>query len=41
MRGLMARAVILIDENGKIQYTQLVKNLSDEPDYDSVLKLLK
>lgn len=41
MRGLMARAVILIDENGKIKYTQLVENISDEPDYDSVLKLLK
>lgn len=41
MRGLMARSVILIDETGKIQYTELVKNISDEPDYDSVLKLLK
>lgn len=41
MRGVMARAVILVDENGKIKYTQLVDNLSDEPHYDSVLKLLK
>lgn len=41
MRGLMARAVILIDETGKVKYTELVHNLSDEPDYESVLKLLK
>lgn len=39
MKGLMARAVIAIDVNGEIIYTQVVKNISDEPDYDSVLNL--
>lgn len=39
MRGLMARAVIAIDESGNIIHTQIVKNISDEPDYGSVLNL--
>ncbi len=35
---LLARAIFLVDRNGIIQYTQLVKELADEPDYDAVLK---
>lgn len=38
LRGLMARAVIVIDENGKVCYTQLVSNISNEPDYDAALR---
>ena len=39
--GLLARAVIVIDENGKIIYTQLVQEISQEPDYDDVMKNIK
>lgn len=38
LRGLMARAVVVIDENGKVCYTQLVINISNEPDYDAALR---
>lgn len=38
MAGLTARAVIVIDEHGKILYTQLVEDISKEPDYDMALK---
>jgi len=39
--GLTTRAVIIIDENDKIIYTELVAEVADEPDYDSVLATLK
>ena len=38
LRGLTARAVIVIDENGKVRYTQLVKEVSNEPDYEAALQ---
>ncbi|WP_020562495.1 thiol peroxidase [Methylosarcina fibrata] len=40
LAGLTARAVIVVDENDKISYTQLVNELTHEPDYDSVLAAL-
>lgn len=38
LEGLMARAVIVVDENGKVSYTQLIENISHEPDYEAALK---
>ena len=38
LEGLMARAVIVVDESGKVSYTQLVENISHEPDYEAALK---
>jgi thioredoxin-dependent peroxiredoxin len=35
--GLLARAVFVVGKNGKIVYTQLVPDLSHEPDYDAVI----
>ena len=40
-RGLLARAVVVIDETGKIMYTQLVNEVSEEPDYQDVMDALK
>ncbi len=37
LAGLDARSVILLDEEGKVTYTQLVSEIVDEPDYDAVL----
>lgn len=34
---LLARAVFAVDREGTIQYIQLVKELTEEPDYDAVL----
>lgn len=38
---LLARAVFLIDQNGKIQYKQIVSEVSKEPDYEAALSALK
>jgi thiol peroxidase len=40
LRGLLARAVVIIDEDGTIKYTELVKDISMEPDYDAAIKAL-
>lgn len=34
LRGLLARAVILIDEEGKIKAKSLCENITEEPDYE-------
>ena len=41
MAGLLARAVLIIDENGKLIYSQLVDDIVHEPDYAAALKALK
>jgi thiol peroxidase len=38
---LLARAVFLVDRKGIVQYIQLVKEVTHEPDYEEVLKALK
>ena len=38
---LLARAVFVVDKGGIIQHVQLVKEIADEPDYDSVMAVLK
>lgn len=40
LAGLTARAVIVIDEKDRVIYTELVSELSDEPDYKSALAAL-
>jgi thiol peroxidase len=35
---LLARALFVVDQKGLVQYIQIVKELSNEPDYDQVLK---
>lgn len=40
LRGLLARAVVVIDEEGKIIYTELVPEVSQEPNYHSALAAL-
>ena len=36
--GLLARAVLVLDENNKVLYTELVPEIGQEPDYASALK---
>ena len=38
---LLARAVFVVDGDGVVQYVQIVKEVTDEPDYDNVLGALK
>ena len=38
---LLARAIFVVDQNGVLRYTQLVREIADEPDYDAVLSEVK
>ena len=40
LAGLNARSVVVIDEEGKVIYNQLVSEIVDEPDYDSALAVI-
>ncbi len=40
MEGLCARAVVVIDGQGQVTYTQLVPEIAQEPDYDDVQRAL-
>jgi thiol peroxidase len=40
LAGLLARAVVVIDEQGQIKYTQLVPVIGQEPDYNAALAAL-
>jgi len=39
--SLMARAVVVIDENGSVVYNELVPEIAQEPDYDAALAHVK
>lgn len=41
MAGLAARAVIVLDENDNVVYSQLVDEITNEPNYDAALETLK
>ncbi|WGH93236.1 thiol peroxidase [Auritidibacter ignavus] len=41
MAGLLARSVIVLDEEGKVSYVQLVSEMSHEPDYEQALAALQ
>lgn len=38
--GLLARAVVVLDESGTVTHTQLVDDIATEPDYDAALAAL-
>jgi thioredoxin-dependent peroxiredoxin len=40
LAGLTARAVIVVDEHGKVVHSQLVGDIKDEPDYAAALATL-
>ena len=41
LKGLLARAVIVIDEEGTIVYEELVPEITQEPNYEAALAALK
>lgn len=41
LSGLLARAVVVLDADGTVLYTQLVDEITEEPDYDAALAALK
>jgi len=40
LAGITARAVVVIDANDQVVYTQLVGEIADEPDYDAAIAAL-
>ena len=40
LEGICARAVIVLDQNNKVIYTQLVPEIAQEPDYDKAITAL-
>ena len=40
LAGITARAVVVVDENNKVVYTELVPEIAQEPNYDSALAAL-
>ena len=41
MKGLLSRAVIVTDEQGRVVYTEQVPEIAQEPDYEKALAVLK
>ncbi|MDY9918172.1 lipid hydroperoxide peroxidase [Proteiniphilum saccharofermentans] len=37
LKGLLARAVVIVDRDGKVVYTELVPEIAQEPDYHSAI----
>ena len=40
MAGLLARSVVVLDADGKVIHTELVPEITQEPDYDAAVKAL-
>lgn len=41
LQGLLSRAVVVLDENGKVLYTEQVPEITQEPNYEAALAALK
>jgi len=41
LKGVLARSIIIIDEDGKVCYTELVKEIQIEPNYEKALNSIK
>lgn len=40
MRGLLARAVVVVNPEGKVVYAELVNEVTREPNYDAIMKMM-
>lgn len=40
LKGLLARGVVVVDEEGKVAYSELVPEIAQEPDYEKALQAL-
>ena len=41
LKGLLARAVVVIDRQGEVVYAQLVPEITEEPDYDKAAEAVR
>jgi thiol peroxidase len=40
LRGLYARSVVVLDADGKVIHTELVPDITQEPDYEAAVSAL-
>jgi thiol peroxidase len=40
LAGITARAVLVLDENNQVLYSQLVKEIAEEPDYEAAMAVV-
>lgn len=38
LEGILARAIVVLDESDRVKYTQLVPEIGQEPDYDAAIR---
>ena len=41
LRGLLARSVVVLDENGTVVHTELVPEIAQEPNYNAALDIIE
>lgn len=41
LKGVLARAVVVVDEKGKVLHTELVSEIANEPNYDAAINSLR
>jgi len=41
LHGLLSRAVVVLDEDGKVVYTEQVPEIGQEPNYDNAINAVK
>lgn len=41
LKGILSRAVVVIDEKGTVTYTRQVPEIGEEPDYEKALDAVK
>ena len=41
LKGILARAVVVLDEKGKVLHSELVGNIGNEPNYEAAINSLK
>ena len=41
LKGILARTVVVLDENGVVTHTELVPEIANEPNYEAALKALR
>jgi len=41
LAGVFGRAIVILDENANVTYTQLVPEIKEEPNYDDALAAVK
>lgn len=41
LKGLLARSVVVVDKDGKVKYTELVEEVTNEPNYEAAINAAK